>query len=48
MRILAASLIDGENISPKFAKNLHQVLSTEAQHGVSVVARYSSAILNRS
>ncbi len=39
MRILAASLIDGENISPKFANDLHQVLSTEAQHGVSVVAR---------
>lgn len=39
MRILAASLIDSENISPKFANDLHQVLSNEAQHGVSLVAR---------
>ncbi len=39
MRILAASLIDSENISPKFANDLHLVLSNEAQHGVSLVAR---------
>ncbi len=39
MRILAASLIDGENISPRYANNLHLVLSNEAQHGVSLVAR---------
>jgi hypothetical protein len=39
MRILAASLIDGENISPKYAEDVEQVLSDEGQHGVSVVAR---------
>jgi hypothetical protein len=39
MRILTASLIDGENISPKYANDLYQVLSNEAHHGVSVVAR---------
>lgn len=39
MRILAASLIDGENISPKYADDLYQIFSHEKQHGVSIVAR---------
>ena len=39
MRILAAELIDGENISPKWAGDLHHVLHNEAQHGVEFVIR---------
>jgi hypothetical protein len=39
MRILAAELIDGENISPTWAHNLHQVLDQEIHRDVSLVAR---------
>lgn len=39
MRILAAVLIDGENISPTWAPDLHRVLDQETQRGVSLVAR---------
>src|SRR5947207_10538150 len=39
MRILAAELVDSENISPRYASDLHQVLNNEAQHGMSLVAR---------
>jgi hypothetical protein len=39
MRILAALLIDAENISPRHATCVHQILARETQHGVSLVAR---------
>jgi len=39
MRILAALLIDAENISPKHASNLCQVLEHESRQGVSCVTK---------
>lgn len=39
MNIRAAELIDGENISPKLAGNVHAVIEREIQRGVSLVTR---------
>ncbi|HEU5379819.1 MAG TPA: NYN domain-containing protein [Ktedonobacteraceae bacterium] len=39
MRVLAAELIDGENIPPSWASAVHHLLEQEIQRGVSIVAR---------
>lgn len=39
MRVLAAELIDSENIPPSWASAVHHLLEQEIQRGVSIVAR---------